>query len=301
LGYLLAFLGRLGTAFSVGASSVLSFRSLDRLGKLRDAPRDAYLAEVSPKNHRGLSFGILRSFDNLGAVFGIIIAIALFPVLGFRNLIMLAALPTLLSVLLIVFFIREQVDGVSAFGGIHARDFSRNLKLLLVSIGVFALGNFSYSFVLIGAQEFGFSVQSIMLLYLVFSVAASLSAAPFGELADVLGRKKTLFLSYLFWLILLAGFLFKPSGALVWFLFISYGLFKGSFETVTRVFVADLANPRLKASTLGFLQLIIGLLALPASFLAGMLWEFSSPTSPFAFSLILTLISLILLLRVRER
>lgn len=299
-GYFLAFLGRLGISFSSGGASLLGFRSLDRAGKLRDAPRDAYLAEVSEKGKRGYAFGILNSFDSLGAIFGIILSIILFPLLGFRNLIVLASIPTLLSVFLIFAFIRERHMASPKFHGIHFRDFPKNLKLLFAALGILALGNFSYSFVLIGAEQLGFSVSSVLLLYLVYTVASFTIAMPAGKLSDKIGRRAMLGMSYIFWFILLAGFIVVSGGAAVWLLFISYGLFKGSFDTVSRVFIAELAPAGLRASTLGFFRLIVGLLALPASFLAGILWEVVNFRTPFVVSLILTTISFILLLKVKN-
>ena len=300
-GYFLAFLGRLGVSFSAGPGSLIGFRSLDRLGKLRDAPRDAYLAEEYERKERGTSFGILRAFDNLGAVFGILASLALFPLLGFRPLIMLAALPTLFSVILVTGFIRERHNGRAVFHGVRFKDFSKPLKRLFASVAVFALGLFSYSFVLIGAEELGFSQRNVIVLYLVFTLSSVFAAVLAGRLSDKIGRKWTLGMSYIFWMIPLAGFIFLASGAAVWLLFVAYGFFKGSFETVSRVFAADLAPAELAGSILGSLQLVMGLLAFPASFLAGILWDAFGFRAPFAVSLLLSFISLIILLSVKEQ
>lgn len=299
-GYLFSFLGRAGTALATGPLALLGARSLDRLGKLRDAPRDAYLAESVARARRGRSFGTLQFFDSLGAVFGILLSILLLPLLGFRNLILLAAIPTLASVILIVLFIREKSEDLEVFQGVHLKDFNPNLKLFFWSSAFLGLGLFSYSFVLLAAAEKGFGIQTLPLLYLIYTIFSSLGAPPFGRLADTIGRKWSLILGYTFWITLLAGFIFTRAELLVWFLMALYGVFKGSFETVAKTFVSELAPPFARASVLGGFKLILGLLAFPASVIAGVLWQRFGFLSPFIFSLVTTIISMLLLLKVKD-
>lgn len=95
LGYLFGALSRIGYAFAAAWQHLVPFRFLDRAGKIRSAPRDAIIADISTEQTRGGNFGLLRAMDNLGAVCGIIVCILLFKTLGYRNLFLLAAIPSI--------------------------------------------------------------------------------------------------------------------------------------------------------------------------------------------------------------
>lgn len=301
IGYLFGGISRIGYALSPTWHWIIPFRFLDRSGKIRSAPRDAIIAALSTTKNRGSTFGILRTMDNLGAVVGIIIAITFVQTLGYKNLFFLAAIPSILSVLLIIFFIKEpKNDTKHVFKGIRFKDISRDLKLLTILSGIFALGSFSYSFLLLFANKFGFANYQIPILYLLFTFVAAIVSIPFGKLADKFGRKVVLFSSYFFWIMVLLFIIYFPHIGGIIAAFTFYGLHKGALDTVQRTFVAELAPKEFVASTLGAFQMIIGLVAFPASLFAGFLWDTISPFAPFYFSLGLTVLSAILLLFIKE-
>lgn len=300
-GYLFGGISRIGYALSPTWHWLIPFRLLDRSGKIRSAPRDAILSDISSRQNRGGRFGILRAMDNFGAVVGIVGAIVLLPILGYKNLFLFAAVPSVIAVLLIIFFIKEvKPDRKKLFKGIRFKDLDRNLKLMTVLSGIFALGSFSYSFLLIFASNFGFTNYQVPILYLVFTLVAALVSIPFGRLADRIGRKNVLFLSYFFWIGVLLSVIFASSIFAIILVFVFYGLHKGALDPVQKTFVAELAPKEYVASTLGSYQMIIGLLALPASFLAGYLWDNFTNLTPFYFSLALTVVSGVLLIFVKE-
>ncbi len=154
LGYLFGALSRIGYAFSTAWQVLIPFRVLDRSGKMRGPPRDAIIADVSTRANRGANFGVLRTMDNLGAVCGIVITIFLFNRLGYRDLFLIAAIPSFLAVLLVAFYIREKKTAESAFKGVRISILNRNYLFFLLSSSTFALGSFSYSFLLIFANRF---------------------------------------------------------------------------------------------------------------------------------------------------
>ncbi len=300
LGYLFGSLSRVGYAFSASAHHLIPFRILDRAGKIRSAPRDALIADISTRQNRGKHFGILRTMDNLGAVCGILLCILLYKTLGFRNIMLLAALPSAAGAVLIFLFIREpaHIDR-PIFKGISFRAFETPLKRFFVLNSVFSLGTFSYSFLLLFAGDHGFRTTFIPLLYLIFTLTASLVSYPFGKWSDTVGRKKVLFLSFLFWgltctLLLVRGRFFIPLA------FVLYGLHKGAMEPVQKTLVCEMSPEAFRASSLGAFQMVTGLCALPASWMAGILWSTLGATAPFMLSLVLTAISAVLLLFVRE-
>lgn len=133
LGYLFGSLSRIGYALSASWQYIIPFRILDRSGKIRGAPRDAIIAEIS-MNEKGRNFGILRAFDNLGAVMGILLSILLFGYLGYKKLFLLAAVPSVIAVLLIIGFIKEKKPKLKLHEGISLKNLSTNFKLFLISI-----------------------------------------------------------------------------------------------------------------------------------------------------------------------
>ena len=149
LGYLFGSLSRIGYAFSTAWQHLIPFRIFDRMGKIRSAPRDAIIADVSTDENRGRNFGILRSMDNFGAVCGILFCIAFFD-LGYKTLFLLAAIPSALGVLLILVFIRETPSlGSRIYKGLSIRQLDANFRLFIFLSSCFALGSFSYSFLLL--------------------------------------------------------------------------------------------------------------------------------------------------------
>lgn len=312
IGYLCGGISRLGYSTSRVWQAVIPFRVLDRAGKMRGAPRDALLADISRDNERGRNFGLLRAMDNLGATVGILLCLALINFIGYRTLFVVAAIPSLVSVVLILTLIKERpVEGTRIFKGLALKDFDRNFRLYFRLNGLFALGTFSYSFLLIVVQKtwVGFKVagitmtgvRTIPLLYLLFTMVAAFMSLPMGKLSDRIGRKPVLFMAFGFWAAVCLGILISRSHALIVLVFIFYGLHRAALEPVQRTIVSELAPPALRASSLGGFQMVVGLAALPASFIAGLLWDKIGLLAPFIFSLGLTALSVVLLLFVRER
>lgn len=300
-GYLFGSLSRVGYAISSVWQHLIPFRILDRAGKIRSAPRDAIIADISTKENRGKNFGLLRAMDNLGAVCGIIVCILFFKLLGYRNLFLLAAIPSVIGASLIFHLIKEKKPAdIKIYKGLSLKDLDKNFKLFLLLSSFFALGSFSYSFLLIYAKEFGFQTAFVPVLYLVFTAVASIFSVPFGKLSDKIGRKQVLMLSYIFWGLVCLSFIFFRSHLAIILAFVLYGLHKGALEPVQKTFVSELSPIKYRASSLGGFQMVVGLCALPASLIAGILWDKISIFMPFYFSLSLTALSIIMLIFVKE-
>ena len=300
IGYLCGAASRLGYAASSVWQHLVPFRILDRAGKIRSAPRDAIIADVSTDANRGRHFGLLRAMDNFGAVTGILISIALFNVLGYRLLFALAAIPSILGALLVLKAIREPKEPrARVFKGLSFRDIDRNLALYIILNGIFALGAFTYSFLLINAKAAGFKTGFIPVLYLVFSATAALLSYPFGRLSDRIGRKPVMFMAYGAWAAVCVGVILTDSLPAVASLFVLFGVHKAALDPVQKTIAAELAPEAFRASVLGAFQMVVGLMAMPASILAGLLWDRVGRHVPFILSLGLTAVAATLLFFVK--
>ena len=300
-GYIMGGLSRIGYAFTTAWPLVIPFRILDRSGKIRSAPRDAFIADVSTAGTRGKNFGLVRAMDHLGAVCGVVICILFFKYLGYRKLLLLAAIPSLIAAVLVLSLIKERkAPDAKAFKGLRLRHLDGNFRLFLFLSALFALGSFSYSFLLVFAKEFGFGVTFVPVLYLLFVASASIFSIPCGHLADRVGRKNVLMISFVFWGLVCASFLFLHARWSIALTFILYGMHKGALEPVQKAFVSELAPKKYRASALGGFQMIVGLCALPASLVAGLLWDQIGMLVPFYLSLGFTIVAIMLMSLVRE-
>jgi MFS family permease len=121
-----------------------------------------------------------------------------------------------------------------------------------------------------------------------------------GKLSDRIGRKKIMYLAFFFWVAICFSFIYSTDSIIVIAVFILYGLHKAALETIQKTYAAELSPDCFRASGLGVFQMAIGICALPASLIAGFLWDKINMHAPFYLSLVLTLAACALLIFVRE-
>ena len=290
-GYAGSAMGRVILALAGAWPTVLLARVVDRLGKgVRGAPRDALIAETVPAGVRGRAFGLHRASDNLGAVLGVLAAYAaLSRGNDLREVVRWSIVPAVLGVAAMA-FAREPATHAAPRAapalGRAWRALPRQLKAYLVISSLFALGNSSNQFLLLRAKDLKFDDAGVVLLYLVYNVTAMLSSYPAGALSDRVGRRHVLVGAYAAHALVYAGFalaggLDDRSGAL-WGLFALYGLHIGLLDATEKALLADLAPPEHRAGVLGLHAMLQGLMLLPASILAGLLWDRVCAEAAFA-------------------
>lgn len=314
-GYAVSALGKLLLIQARSFGLVFTSRVIDRIGKgIRTSPRDALIAESSDQDKRGAAFGLHRMLDSLGAVIGVGIAIwVLYRYAGnIRMVFYLSAIPALLSIIVLYWGVREKKkikdDNASGSKGVPVKIFQsikampRNLKIFYAIIFLFALGNSSNMFLLLKSLNIGFRSIDTLFLYLVYNISYCLFMYPFSKLSDRLGRKWFLIMGYALYGLVYFGFGFFQFKAMYWALFAIYGIYIGITEGVEKAFIVDHAPGNIKATALGLYSFIIGITLLPASGLAGWLWQNFGSAVPFYFSAVTGLCAASLLfLSIRSR
>jgi len=301
LGYSFSTIGKVLLYLSTTWQLVFVGRLADRFGKgVRTAPRDALIADSTPPEKRGSAYGLHRALDSAGASIGVILAYVLFISLrdDFSNVFMLSLIPAFLGVL-VLFFVREKLalSGVKGIVprqttaikepwwknfGARWRALDRRLKFFLVIIFIFALGNSSNQFLLLRAKDLGNNDATVILMYLVFNLVYTFLSWPAGRLSDKIGRKTLLVLGYATYGIVYIGFGLATQMSL-WLLFAVYGIYIALTEGVEKAFVSDIAPKDLRATLIGLHATATGIGLLPASLLAGFLWDTFGAATPFFF------------------
>jgi MFS family permease len=298
-GYTLSALTKPILALSVLWQHVLIARFLDRVGKgVREAPRDALIAS-SNSHERGRAFGLHRAFDTSGAVLGNLAAFLLlskFVAADFRTIFWIALIPAILSVFFIFPVKESRPRKVKEKVKFSFKPFSKRYKKFVAIASLFYLGNFSYAFFILKAADLGVVIAFIPLVYLAYNVFYAGFSYPVGIFSDKVSKRNVLASGYFTFFLLTALFAFTTKQYYVWLLFPLYGVFKAITDGVSRAFVSDLTPDRYRATGLGLYQTSIGLAILPASIIAGLLWDIISPQATFLFASALSLLATILLL-----
>jgi len=302
-GYFLTLFGRLNLFWVNSWAQVLFFRFLDRAGKgINRAPRDALISESTEDGKRGRSFGFHRMMDNAGSFIGLLIAAAvvylsqkggvLITKETFRLIVLLAVAPGIIAFLLLAFFVAEKTDEENKRPfSFKFADLPFRYKYFLFLSFLFALGNSSDAFLILKTQKLGMPLFGILLVIAGFSFLASILSLPAGNLSDKFGRKKVLLLGWLAYAVIYFNFALATKLWQVVILFISYGIYYGLTEGVAKAYITDLIPQEKRATAFGIYNTVVGLTLIPASVIAGYLWQIFSPAAAFYFGGILALLA----------
>lgn len=304
-GYAAGIVYKLGLLIASSWAGVLCAKVVDRIGKgVRTAPRDVLVSESAEADEMGKSFGIHKALDMAGAAAGILAAYLLMRgmegELDYQRFFLLSMLPAAAG-LVCLLFVKEKKEPRSA--GKRAdliagwKSVDGGLKLYLLAAFIFTLGNSSNSFLLLRAKSNGFTDDNVVLLYFCYNMAASLLAVPFGRLSDKIGRKKLLVGGYFLFSAVYLGFAFAQSSAAMWTVFALYGVYTAMTAGAERALISEVAPRELRGTMLGLLATVQGVALLPASVIAGLMWNGIGAWAPFAFGAFMSLAAAALLLK----
>ncbi len=310
-GYALASIARPLVAVAQSATQVLAIRLTDRVGKgIRGSPRDALIAESVDPSIRGRAFGFHRAADHAGAVVGPLIAFALlrWEHLPLRTVFLFAALPGVLSVIVLVLGVRETPREARAATGttkaaVPSLDASlgRAFWTFLASVLLFTLGNSTDAFLILRANQLGVSVALVPILWAALHVVKSAASVPGGALSDRFGRKPLILAGWAEYAAVYVGFGRATETWHAWALFLAYGTFFGLTEGTQAALIADLVGQARRGTAYGWYYLAVGIGALPASVLFGLVWDRVSPRAAFDVGAALAFAAALVLLAVRPQ
>lgn len=310
IGYALSAITKPLLYFASAWGWVLGVRVADRIGKgIRTAPRDALIADSIDDKQRGLAFGLHRAADTLGAFLGLGIAAfivwrtqaqaALLSLDTFRLIVLVSIIPGVLGVLVLMVGAAEipATATTTERKRLSLENMDPRFKYFLFVLVLFTLGNSSDAFILLRGQERGLSILGVMGMSLTFNALYTVFAGPLGAWSDQVGRRRLILGGWLAYGLVYLGFAFSRTGWEIWALFALYGLYYAATEGAARALVADLVPPAQRGGAYGLYNAAIGITVLPASLIAGVLWQGVGswpgfgPSAPFFFGAIMALLA----------
>jgi MFS family permease len=316
IGYGLSAISKPFLYFANAWGWVLGVRFADRIGKgVRTAPRDALVADSVDERQRGLAFGIHRAGDTAGAFVGLGLAAlivwltekgaAKLELRTFQIAVLASIIPAILAVVILAVGARD-VSGTAKGSGrlqLTFEGLDNRFKLFVLVLVLFTLGNSSDSFIVLLGQNRGLDVLQIMLMVMTFNLVYASLASPFGSLSDQLGRRKLIIAGWIIYGLIYLGFALSHTGWHVWTLYALYGIYYAATDGVARALVADIVPSARRGGAYGLYNAAVGITALPASVIAGLLWQGMGPwhgfgpSAPFLFGAVMALLAGILFWR----
>jgi MFS family permease len=312
-GYALSALSKPFFYFASTWELIAAVRWADRAGKgVRTAPRDALVADSVTPQIRGLAFGFHRAMDTAGEMLALVIAILVvwmaqkgaldLSLSTFQTVVLVSLVPAFLAVLSLAIGAKDvPVKSKRAIPKFAFRSLGKPFMILMVIVGIFTLGNSSDAFLILRAQNAGLNVISILAMVATFSLIYALVSVPAGSLSDRVGRRRLIVGGWLVYAAIYIGFALAKTGWQVWGLYVAYGLYYGMAFGTANALIADLVPENLRGTAYGTYNFIVGILAFPASFIAGVLWQGIGgwrgfgPAAPFLFGGTLALAAALLM------
>jgi MFS family permease len=300
IGYGLSTLAKPLFAIANSWGQAFAVRVVDRAGKgTRTTPRDALISDSIPKSQAGKAFGLHGSIDQVGAVLGPLIAFALLPLIGLRNLFWISFIPGVISLIILVFFVADSCARPKKWNLIeNARAvLTRDFALLLVVLGIFTVGAYNFSFILLEARSLGVGAGNIPLVYTLLNFATVIIGFPAGILADRVGKLPVLGISFVVFMgTSLAGILLSGYWGFGFLIAVFYGGYLSISDTVQRAMIPDYTRPELKGTAYALYYTLIGVGSLIANSVFGALWTTLGSGMAFQFSIATSAVAVVALI-----
>lgn len=312
-GYAISALAKPFFYFANSWTWVAGVRWADRVGKgIRTAPRDALVADSIDESQRGLAFGFHRAADTGGAMVGLLIAFGLvwaaqsaavsLNLDTFRLIVLVSLVPAFLAVLsLAIGAVDIKPKGAAEAPKFALASLGKPFLVFMLIVGLFDLGNSSDAFLVLRAQERGISVLGIMGVLVLFNFVYTVVSTPAGKLSDKINRRTLIIGGWLVYALVYLGFGLAQAQWHIWALYFLYGLYYGMAYGTAKAMVADLVPENMRGTAYGTYNAILGIIDLPASLIAGLLWQGAGrwvgfgPSAPFLFGALLALLAAVLM------
>lgn len=285
-------------SFAISPLQILFMKFADKIGKgIRTAPRDSLIAGSS--SEAGRNFGFHQAMDNSGAIVGPLIAffiLELFPK-NYRRVFLISSIPAFLGVISIILFIKEAKKVKADLPKkIVLKDFSSKYYWFLFIVFIFTLGNSTDTLLLVKADDVGINTAYIPLVYLIFSAVAVIFAVPFGILSDKIGRERIIIAGYFLYSIVYYGFGRTHIKIAIVLLFALYGVYSAATDGIQKALVSDIIGKDKKGTGLGLYNSVLGVTLLPASLIAGIMYDHINSSAPFYFGALMSFIAALMML-----
>lgn len=297
LGYGFSTLAKLMLIIANSVVLASAFRVIERLGKsFRGPPRDAWISSLASDGNKGYSFGVHKALDKLGAILGPFIAYWILSAYGqnaatFKMIFWIALIPAALSVVLLIFIKEPKAKPQKRENIFKAyKTLGDDFRHYLHSAGIFSLAYFSFGFLLLKAYLVGFEIKDVVLLFAFFNVVFVIVAPPIGKLGDYIGTRKLIAAEYVIYALMSLGFIFASTKPQMIGLFAMFGIFYAIDESQSKAYITNLEHKK-KATALGVYNFVLGLIYLPASLIAGYLWQIK-PDYAFVFAGLISIAAL---------
>lgn len=304
LGYILTAIIAPLYSFAMSPFHILYLRFIERIGKgIRTAPRDSLIAG-SAKGKAGKNFGIHKAMDNCGAIFGPLLSFAILSASpgNYRMIFLLAVIPASLGVVTIILFIKEaKVEKKVLNSKFCLKKFPKTYYFFLFIVFIFTLGNSTDALLLVKTNEVGITAAQIPLVYLLFNAVSVIMAIPMGVLSDKIGREKLIIVGYFIYSITYYGFGRINTKIFIILLFILYGVYSAATDGVQKALVSDLIDKNYKGTGLGIYNALLGITLLPASVIAGLLYDKVNASAPFYFGSLMSFCAAVMMIVFNKR
>jgi MFS family permease len=284
-------------------------RITDRIGKgIRTAPRDALIADSVDESSTGKAFGIHRTLDQIGAIIGPFFAFLVLELFGgnIQYIFLLSIIPGIVSLFILIYYVKDKfiidknnkviINQITFFSNLRNLFIENKIFVyLVIIIGIFSLGAFNYSFVLLKSADLGIEQNFVPIIYAIINITHTAIGIPAGILSDRIGKEKVLIMGFILFVISALLMYHSEKNNIIYILTIPliYGMYVGISETIQRVLVSKYVSEHNRGTAFGFYGLIIGICLLIGNVTFGFLWDNFNVSIALLYSLTLSLLAII--------